>query len=84
MFAEAETESGVSIYAIAAIRLLMLTGCRRNEILTLQRKDVDLDAGELNLKDTKTDARVVPVSQAAVRVLATMPRVSGSPWVIPG
>ena len=81
---EAESEGGVSAYAVAAIRLLMLTGCRRNEILTLQWKDVDLDAGELNLKDTKTGARAVPMSPAAVHVLATLPRVSGSAWVIPG
>ena len=84
VLAEAETEGGVSAYAIAAIRLLMLTGCRRNEILTLQWKDVDLDARQLNLTDSKTGARFVPLSEAAVRVLATMPRVSRSPWVIPG
>ncbi len=84
VLAEAETEGRVSAYAVAAIRLLILTGCRRNEILTLQWKDVDLDARELNLKDTKTGARLVPLSEAAVRVLATMQRVSGSPWVIPG
>ena len=81
---EAKTEGGVSAYAVAAIRMLMLTGCRRNEILMLQWKDVDVDAGELNLRDTKTGARAVPLSPAAVQVLATLPRVSGSPWVIPG
>ena len=84
VLAEAETEGGLSVYAVAAIRLLMLTGCRRNEILTLQWQDVDLDAGELSLKDTKTDARTVPLSAAAVQVLATLPRVAGSRWVIPG
>ena len=81
---EAKMEGGVSVYAVAAIRLLMLTGCRRNEILTLQWKDVDFDAGELNLTETKTGARAVPLSPAAVQVLATLPRVSGNPWVIPG
>ena len=40
--------------AVAAIRLLMLTGCRRDEILTLQWSDVDLEAGELHLPDSKT------------------------------
>ena len=51
---EAETEGAVSAHAAAAIRLLMLTGCRKNEIVTLRWKDVDLEAMELNLADTKT------------------------------
>ncbi len=34
LLAEAETRKGVSVHAVAAIRLLLLTGCRRNEILT--------------------------------------------------
>ena len=39
---EAEADGSISPYAIAAIRLLMLTGCRHNEILTLRWDDVDL------------------------------------------
>ena len=31
--------------AAAAIRLLMLTGCRKGEVLALRWADVDLDAG---------------------------------------
>ena len=82
--AEAETRKGVSVHAVAAIRLLLLTGCRRNEILTLRWKHVDLDARELNLEDSKTGKRVVPLSPEAVDVLANIPRVEGNPWVIPG
>ena len=47
LLSEAAAEGGVSAQAAAAIRLLMLTGCRRNEILTLRWEDVDLDEGEL-------------------------------------
>ena len=32
----------------------MLTGCRRNEILTLRWEDVHLDVNELRLRDRKT------------------------------
>ncbi len=70
--------------AVAAFRLLILTGCRRNEILTLRWADVDLDAGEIQLRDAKTGARSVALSTAARRVLAGIPRLPDNPWVIAG
>ena len=81
---EAETRPGVSVHAVAAIRLLMLTGCRRNEILKLRWDEVDLKAGELRLSDSKTGPRTVFLSPEAVRVLEGLPRVLDNPWVIPG
>ena len=84
LLAEAETRKGVSVHAVAAIRLLLLTGCRRNEILTMRWRDVDLEARELNLVDSKTGARTVPLSPEAVEVLLNIPRVDGNPYVIPG
>ena len=81
---EVSTKGGASAGAVSTIRLLMLTGCRRNEILTLRWTDVDLDAGEIHLADGKTGARTVHLSSAAVRVLAALPRKPGNPWVIPG
>ena len=74
----------LSAGAIATIRLLMLTGCRRNEILTLRWEHVDLDAAEIHLADGKTGARTVHLSPSAVRVLTDLPRKPGNPWVIPG
>ena len=65
VLAEAETNGGASVHAVAAIRLLMLTGCRKNEILTLQWEMVDLDAGELRLPKTKTGPRTVSLSPPA-------------------
>ena len=76
--------SRVSAGAVATIRLLMLTGCRRNEILTLRWEHVDLNAVEIHLADAKTGARTVHLSQSAARVLAALPRTPGNPWVIPG
>ncbi len=80
----AVAEGKVSVHAAAAIRLLMLTGCRCNEILTLQWKDVNLEASEIRLRDSKTGPRAVPLSAAAVKVLAELPRVPDNPWVIAG
>ena len=84
VLSEAETCRGVSVHAVAAIRLLMLTGCRRNEILTLRWEDVDPAANELHLRDSKTGARTVSVSPEAAKVLAEVPRVADNPFVIPG
>ena len=81
---EVEAEGKVSSSAVAAFRLLMLTGCRRNEILTLRWEDVDLEAGELHLRDAKTGARSVALSPAARSVLTSLPRRPDNPWVIPG
>ncbi len=81
---EAEGRKGVSVHAVAAIRLLLLTGCRRNEILTLRWRDVDLEARELDLADSKTGRRMVALSPEAVDVLAGIPRIEGNPYVIPG
>ena len=81
---EMEAEGRLAVYPAAAIRLLMLTGCRRNEIVELAWKHVDLEGGEIRLADSKTGARLVPLSPAAARVLEELPRIEGNPWVIPG
>ena len=81
---EAETQRGASAPAVAAIRLLMLTGCRKSEILTLRWEHVALDAAELRLQDSKTGARVISLPPMAVELLAGHPREPDSPWVIPG
>ena len=70
--------------AVAALRLLMLTGCRLSEVQKLRWEHVDLDAGELRLPDTKTGGRAVPLAPSAVRLLAALPRDPDSPWVIAG
>ena len=72
------------MHAAAAIRLLMLTGCRKNEILTLRWKNVDLDATELHLEEAKTGARTASLPPEAIQVLAAVPRDEGNPWVIQG
>lgn len=62
------------------IRLLLLTGCRRGEILKLKWSEVEGDA--LRLEETKTGPRTVWLSSAAQAILARQPR-SGSPYAFP-
>ena len=59
--------------AIAAVQLLILTGCRLNEIMTLRWQYVDLGAGTLNLPDSKTGAKVVHIGKPAADVLREHP-----------
>ena len=81
---EAEDTGTVADAAIAAIRLLMLTGCRLSEILTLRWEQVALEAGELRLPDSKTGAKVVHLGEPARAVLRGVARKEGNPWVITG
>ena len=81
---EAERSEGAMARAAMAIRLLLLTGCRKNEILSLRWDHVDLEAREMRLGDTKTGPRTVQLSPAATAVLARSPRPNGNPHVIPG
>ena len=79
-----EAEAGGWMWppAIAAIRLLMLTGCRKSEILTLRWDDVDRTSGEFRLRDGKRGPRMVPLTMPALKVLDGIERVENNPWVI--
>lgn len=62
-------------HVTAAIRLLMLTGCRLREILRLRWSEVDFERGVLRLPDSKTGRKVVFLPQAAIDILNAMTRV---------
>ena len=81
---DVEADGSVWPPAIAALRLLMLTGCRKSEILTLRWDDVDRTAGELRLRDAKAGPRMVPLTAPVQTVLDGIPRMPGNPWVIAG
>ncbi len=81
---QAEAEGGIWPPAIAAIRLLVLTGCRRGEILNLRWDDVDRTAGDLRLRDAKAGPRMVPLTKPVLRVLDGVPHQPEVPWVIAG
>ena len=80
----APAERLASTHAAAAIRLLVLTGCRRNEILGLRWDDLNFDTGEMRLRDSKTGARMVPLPPESAEVFAGLPRTPDNPWVFPG
>ena len=77
---EKEVESPV---AIAAIRLLTLTGCRKSEILGLRWSEIDWGRNCLRLPDSKTGAKIIPLGTAAIEQLRTLPRLEGVEYVFP-
>ena len=82
--ADVERDGTESAHTVAAIRLLILTGCRLREILCLRWEHVDLESARLCLPDSKTGAKTVFLSAPAREVLASLPRAEGRPWVIEG
>lgn len=81
--AAAEASGEENGHALAALRLLLLTGARLSEILTLRWEWVDFGAACLRLPDSKTGAKVVRLNGPAVALLRNLPRVQGNPHVIP-
>ena len=71
-------------YAVAAFRILLLTGCRLSEIQRLEWRYVDLEQKELRLPDSKTGAKTVHLGEAVVALLEALPRVTRNPYVIVG
>lgn len=70
--------------AIAAARLMLLTGFRRMETLGLRRNWVDADAGCVRFPQTKTGAQVRPIGRGALDLIADQPVVDDSLFLFPG
>jgi integrase len=71
-------------HAIAAVRLLILTGARLREILNAKWEYLNWERGALDLPDSKSGKKSIYLSAAALAVLKDIPRVDGNPYVIPG
>ena len=82
--AELEATTIVSPWAAAALRLLIFTGARSDEILTLEWAWVNFDESALLLPKSKTGKRRIALNAAAIEVLKAIPRVRGNPYVIVG
>ncbi|WP_366929673.1 site-specific integrase [uncultured Thiodictyon sp.] len=70
-----------------ALRFLILTACRTGEVVGAQWPEFDLDASVWTIPGERMKAgreHRVPLSAAALKVLAALPRVDGNPYVFPG
>lgn len=74
-----------NFYGRQALWLYLLTGLRRDEVLTLEWQNVDLNRGEIRIPETKSGRiHYVPLSAPAAKLLADLPRREGNPYVVPG
>jgi len=69
--------------AITIVRLLMMTGCRKNEITRLRWDELFVDEGVLKLKDSKTGKKEVTLSNDATQILTAAPP-NESDYIFPG
>lgn len=77
-------DNGGNPYIAAAIRLLLLTGCRKGELFSLKWQAVDIDRASIILDDSKTGRKPIYLNQPAVDILKSIPRVTNNPFVIVG
>jgi integrase len=75
-------------WVCAAVRLALLTGMRRGELLSLTWDQVDLEEGIILLPKHKTSRsagnRTVALSGVAVEVLRALPKMKANKRVFPG
>jgi integrase len=81
---DTEAQQSKNPYPATAIKLLLLTGCRRGEIVNLRWGHVDFERECLRLPDSKTGAKVVYLNAPARVLLQELPRMAGNSRVIPG
>ena len=68
-----------------AIRLLLLTGARKSEVLKARWEHVRLDLRLLIVPLSKSGKpRHIPLSDEAITVIRSIPRQQGNPWLFPG
>jgi integrase len=70
--------------AVAALRLLMFTGWREKEALTLRWDAIDFSRGIVTLEDTKAGRSTRALPNPALALIAEQPKLEGCPYVFPG
>jgi site-specific recombinase XerD len=77
------TANGGNRTGVAAIRTLLLTGCRRSEVLALSWASLDIKACCIRFEDTKSGPQLRPIGAVAVKQMAAQRRREECEWVFP-
>lgn len=83
-FKEVEDSGQEPMQALSAIRLLIFTGARMGEIVTAKWQYVKRDREVLELPDSKTGFKQIPLSDTAMEILDNLIVVDGNDYLIPG
>ncbi len=84
VLSEKTKADAASNYTIAAFRLLMYTGCRLGEVLSLKWEDVNLKENFIHLKDSKVGERGIPLNESAKNVILGLQKQVDNPYVFCG
>jgi integrase len=84
VLSDVEKSGSELLSVVPAIRLLIFTGCRMSEILTLEWDWVDFDQACIRLPDSKTGSKIVHLGEPALEVLNSIDRLAENPYVIVG
>lgn len=80
-----EILGSLSLYGLAGIRLLLYTGCRRGEILSLKWEDVFLEEKYLSRPKSKEKGKkTIPLNEPSVEALKKLERKENNPYVFVG
>ncbi|WP_241585847.1 tyrosine-type recombinase/integrase [Rosenbergiella epipactidis] len=78
-------EEDINPVAATYVRLLLLTGLRRDELRLARWEHIDISQQTLWLPKTKNgQGRIVHLNHLAMSLLKTLPRCKGNPWVFVG
>ncbi len=80
---EAAVQTDEHHTAIAMIRLLALTGCRRGEIINLRWDEVDEARGCFKLRDSKEGRSIRPIGHVVFEILASIRPETAEGYVFP-
>lgn len=76
-----EKRDAITSQAAAVIRLLMFTGARVGEIMSLEWDNIDIERGTAQLPDSKTGFKVLQLPDQALAILENIPKINR--WVFP-
>ena len=82
--ADAEKAGTETTDVIVALRLLLFTGARMGEILSLEWRDIDPEHGVIRFRDSKTGAKTIPLTPPVVEALGRLTEGEAGDFILHG